>query len=87
MSQCMQNILILHIIDKALRSEEKTDEDWDSYMFRIINLTNPNRKINALEVLPTVWKTIDLKNIKRLKTSEDALNVAIDVYKIVSQAS
>ena len=73
------------LIDKALRSEEKTDEDWDSYMFRIINLTNPNRKINALEVLPTVWKTIDLKNIKRLKTSEDALNVAIDVYKIVSQ--
>jgi len=73
------------LIDKALQSDEKTDEDWDSYMFRIINLTNPNRKIDALEVLPLVWKTIDLKNIKRLKTSEDALNVAIDVYKIVSQ--
>ena len=73
------------LIDKALQSDEKTDEDWDSYMFRIINLTNPNRKIDALEVLPTIWKTIDLKNIKRLKTSEDALNVAIDVYKIVSQ--
>ncbi len=73
------------IVDKALQSEEKTDEDWDSYMFRIINLTNPNRKIDALEVLPTVWKTIDLKNINRLKTSEDALNVAIEVYKIVSK--
>ena len=73
------------IIDKALQSEEKTDEDWDSYMFRIINLTNPNRKIDALEVLPIVWKTIDLKNIKRLKTSEDALNIAIEVYKIVSK--
>lgn len=73
------------IVDKALKSNEKTDEEWDSYMFRIINLTNPNRKIDALEVLPTIWKTIDLKNIKRLKTSEDALNVAIDVYKIVSQ--
>ena len=73
------------LIDKALQSEEKTDEDWDSYMFRIINLTNPNRKIDALEVLPAVWKTIDLKNISRLKTSEDALNVAIEVYKIVSK--
>jgi len=73
------------IVDKALQSEEKTDEDWDSYMFRIINLTNPNRKIDALEVLPTVWKTIDLKNINRLKNSEDALNVAIEVYKIVSK--
>ncbi len=73
------------IVDKALQSEEKTDEDWDSYMFRIINLTNPNRKIDALEVLPAVWKIIDLKNISRLKTSEDALNVAIEVYKIVSK--
>ena len=73
------------IVDKALQSEEKTDEDWDSYMFRIINLTNPNRKIDALEVLPMVWKTIDLKNINRLKNSEDALNVAIEVYKIVSK--
>lgn len=71
------------IVDKALKSNEKTDEDWDSYMFRIINLTNPNRRIDALEVLPQVWDLIDLKNINRLKTSEDALNVAIEVYKLI----
>ena len=73
------------IIDKGLKSDEKTDEDWDSYMFRIINLTNPNRRLDALEVLPKVWKLIDLKNINRLKSSEDALNVAIEVYKVVSK--
>ena len=73
------------IIDKGLKSNEKTDEDWDSYMFRIINLTNPNRRLDALEVLPKVWKLIDLKNINRLKSSEDALNVAIEVYKVVSK--
>jgi hypothetical protein len=73
------------IVDKGLKSDEKTDEDWDSYMFRIINLTNPNRRLNALEVLPKVWKLIDLKNINRLKSSEDALNVAIEVYKVVSK--
>ena len=71
------------IVDKALKSNEKTDEDWDSYMFRIINLTNPNRRIDALEVLPQVWDLINLKNINRLKTSEDALNVAIEVYKLI----
>ena len=71
------------IVDKALKSDEKTDEDWDSYMFRIINLTNPNRRIDALEVLPQVWDLIDLKNINRLKTSDDALNVAIEVYKLI----
>ena len=63
--------------------DEKTDEDWDSYMFRIINLTNSNRRVDALEMLPQVWKVLDLKNINRLKTSEDALNVAIEVYKII----
>ena len=73
------------LIDKALQSDEKTDEDWDSYMFRIINLTNPNRKLDSLEVLTNVWNIIDLKNIKRLKSSEDALNIAIEVYKVVSQ--
>ena len=73
------------IIDKGLKSDEKTDEDWDSYMFRIINLTNPNRRLDVLEVLPKVWKLIDLKNINRLKSSEDALNVAIEVYKVVSK--
>ena len=72
-----------NIVDKALKSDEKTDEDWDSYMFRIINLTNSNRRVDALEMLPQVWKVLDLKNINRLKTSEDALNVAIEVYKII----
>ena len=71
------------IVDKALKSNEKTDEEWDSYMFRIINLTNPNRRVDALEVLPQIWDLIDLKNINRLKTSEDALNVAIEVYKLI----
>ena len=71
------------IVDKALKSDEKTEEDWDSYMFRIINLTNSNRRIDALEVLPQVWDLINLKNINRLKTSEDALNVAIEVYKLI----
>ena len=74
------------IVDKALKSKEKTDEDWDSYMFRIINLTNSNRQLNALKELPAIWKLIDLKNIKRLTTSEDALNVAIEVYKLVTKS-
>jgi len=75
-----------NIVDKALKSKEKTDEDWDSYMFRIINLTNPNRQLNVLKELPTIWKLIDLKNIKRLTTSEDALNIAIEVYKLVTKS-
>jgi hypothetical protein len=40
------------IIDKGLKSDEYTSEDWDSYMFRIINITNPNRRIKAMAVVP-----------------------------------
>ena len=69
------------IIDKALREGEKTQETWDDYFFHIINFTNPNRNLDALCALKAIWDTIDLRNISRLKTTEEALHVAISVYK------
>lgn len=74
------------IIDKALRNGEKTQEMWDDYFFHIINFTNPNRNLNALGALKAIWNTIDLRNISRLKTTEDALRVAIEVYKQIKAA-
>lgn len=74
------------IIDKALRNGEKTQETWDDYFFHIINFTNPNRNLDALTALRDIWNTIDLKNISRLKSTEDALNVAIDIYLKVKTA-
>jgi hypothetical protein len=71
------------VIDKALQSNEKTNLDLDSYMFRLINITNSNRNFSALPGLMKIWKTIDLKNIDRLKTTKDALDVATDVYNII----
>jgi len=74
------------IIDKALRNGEKTQETWDDYFFHIINFTNPNRNLNALGALKAIWNTINLRNISRLKTTEDALRVAIEVYKQIKAA-
>ena len=74
------------IIDKSLRNGEKTQETWDDYLFHIINFTNPNRNLDALTALRDIWNTIDLKNISRLKSTEDALNVAIDIYVKVKTA-
>lgn len=74
------------IIDKALRNGEKTRETWDDYFFHIINFTNPNRNLDALTALRDIWNTIDLKNISRLKSTEDALNVAIDIYLKIKTA-
>ena len=70
-------------IDKGLNSGSKRELDWDSYMFRICNITNHNRDLNALPGLQKIWNILDLKNIGRLINTTDALNLAIEIYKIV----
>lgn len=74
------------IVDKALQTNEKCDESWDDYFFHIINFTNPNRNLDALKQLRRIWSMIDLRNISRLKSTDDALSVAIDVYKAIKDA-
>ena len=74
------------IIDKALKMNEKTEETLDDYLFHIINFTNPNRNLAALERLRDIWNLIDLKNIDRLKSTRDALDIAIDAYVIITKA-
>ena len=72
-------------IDKGLESSEYRTEDWDSYMFRIINLTNENRDLDALKGLREIWNVIDLRNISRLKSSWDALDVAGELLMIIEK--
>ena len=69
------------IIDKALKDKRKCKETLDDYFFHIINFTNPNRDLTQLELLQEIWDIIDLKNISRLKSTTDALEVACTVYK------
>ena len=71
------------IIDKALESTSKRELDWDSYMFHVINITNAKRDLNALPGLLDIYKTLDLANIGRLKTTKDALQVAFDIFNII----
>jgi hypothetical protein len=71
------------LIDKALLSDEHTEECVDSYMFRIINLHNKNTDLNALKGLREIYKTIGLGSINRLKNSLDSFNVALKVFQII----
>jgi hypothetical protein len=71
------------VIDKALLSDEHTDEILECYMFRVINLTNKNTNLNALKGLRDIWKTLDIKNIKRLNSSEDAFRVALNIFDVI----
>jgi len=71
------------LIDKALLSDEHTEENVESYMFRIINLHNKNTDLNALKGLKEIYKTIGLNSINRLKSSQDSLQVALKVFQII----
>ena len=71
------------LIDKALLSDEHTEEIVDSYMFRIINLHNKNTDLNALKGLREIYSVIGLGSIDRLKNSLDAFNVALKVFQII----
>jgi hypothetical protein len=74
------------VIDNALESREKCEETWDDYLFHIINFTNPKRQLNTLEALREIWNVIDLKNISRLQTTQDALVVSCEIYKSIKNA-
>ena len=71
------------LIDKALLSDEHTEESVESYMFRIINLHNKNTDLNALKGLKEIYKVIGLNSINRLKSSNDSLEVALKVFQII----
>ena len=71
------------VIDKGLQSDEFTEETIESYMFRIINLHNKNTNLSALKGLKDIYKLIDLKNISRLKNSQDSFDIALKVFQII----
>ena len=72
------------IINQGLKGKEYRDENWEHYMFRIINMFNKNSDQTALQVLPEIYKAIDLKDIDRLKNTQDSLELAITIYKFIN---
>ena len=63
-------------IDKALKSDEHTDVSGDSYIFRIINLTNKNSDLNALPQLSLI-RSIIFSKVKELNSTEEAFQIAL----------
>lgn len=74
------------IIDKALKSDEYTDETIESYMFRLINLHSKYTSLNALKGLREIYSITNLQNISRLKSTKDAFMVAADIFTVIMKA-
>ena len=73
-------------IDKGMKSDEFTEETFEAYMFRLINLHSKFSRPNALKRLGDIARAIKLNEISRLKTTEDALKIALEVYAIMIEA-
>jgi hypothetical protein len=71
------------LIDKALLSDEYTDETMNSYMFRIINLHNKNTQLSSLKGLREIYRLVGLNKISRLTNSKESLDVAIEMFKVI----
>ena len=54
-----------------------------NYFYHLCNIRNPYRNLNALPSLREIWDLLDIKNIKRLETQQDRLDVAIKIFNII----
>jgi hypothetical protein len=70
-------------IDKGMTSTEMSTETMDSYMFRLINLHSKFSRANALKGLSEITKIAKLSDINRLKSTDDALVVACDIFDVI----
>ena len=70
------------VIDKALQTDEYTSLDWDSYIFRIINLTNKSSNLDALPGLREI-RSLIFGSVKNLNSTEEAFGVALKVYDVI----
>ena len=70
------------VIDKALLTNEYTSLDWDSYSFRIINLTNSNSDLDVLPGLREI-KNLIFGSVKDLPSTAASFEVASKVFEII----
>jgi len=71
-------------VDQGLKGKEYRGENWEHYMFRIINMFNKNADPTALKMLPQVYKVVDLENIGRLTSTKHSLELAITIYQLIN---
>lgn len=67
-------------IVEALWSQDFAVPTWDNYLFHLINIRNPQRNLQALPGLETMFGMLELPNITRLSTMGKRSNLAIKLY-------
>ena len=85
--QAMYNLYFNNgTINKALKAKTfKDSTKYESYMFYLTNMTNPNIDLDSLPGLREMIELIDLDNIGRLNNTDDSFKLAIEVFELINQ--
>jgi len=78
-TQMYDNYFNDKIVTKGIESDEYTDETFEAYMFRIINLMNEKTELSKLKGLRAIYRMVNLKDISRLTSTKDSFQLAIDI--------
>ncbi len=73
------------IVDDNLKTENFTTPTWDAYFFRIINIFNRNSDLNKLPGLEEVRNLLAYNQINKLKSTQDSIKTAVEIYDIIKQ--
>ena len=74
------------LVAKALKSKKfRNNKVMESWMMHIVNMTNADFNPNAFAGLAEVTKIVDLANISRLKSTNDALDVVLAMMDVINQ--
>jgi len=73
-------------IDQALIRKMKSTSTWDDYIFHVCNFVNPNRTLDELPALRSIWNKIDIANIARLKNTTEVYHLSEEIYKMIMLA-
>ena len=69
---------------KGLKDKELfLKETLNNYFFRTINIMNPASDLDALKGLKEIHQLLDLPNILRLKNTEEAFYIAVELFRIM----
>tara|TARA_R110000868_G_scaffold768_3_gene5609 strand:- start:922 stop:2652 length:1731 start_codon:yes stop_codon:yes gene_type:complete len=72
------------LIKGLLSPEFRNPAEIDSWMFQIINMMNPAFDASVMPRLQEIVDLINIPNIKRLKSTQEALDIAIQVTQIIT---
>ena len=72
-------------IVEGLWSKDYAEPTWNNYLFHLINIRNPERNLQALPGLETMFKMLDLPNVLRMSTFEDRLYLSKYLFDTISK--